>query len=51
MLMAAASSYSRPIIVFSIQNKMAYFEKKYLPKADLDNSKNNADGLMKQDEF
>ena len=51
MLMAAASSYSRPIIVFSTKNKMAYFEKEYLPKPDLDNSKNNSDGLIKQDEF
>ena len=35
MFEAAASIYLRPIIVFSIYHKMAYFEKEYLPLADL----------------
>ena len=34
MFLAAASVYCRPIIVFSVKHKMAYFEKVYLPKAD-----------------
>ena len=52
MLLAAASQYSRPIIVFSIHNKMAYFEKEYLPLPDLDASeKDKSCGLQKQDEF
>ena len=31
MFEAAASVYHRPIIVFSVSHKMAYFEKEYLP--------------------
>ena len=51
MFLAAASVYDRPIIVFSVENKMAYFEKEYLPLPDLDASEKNIDGLIKQDEF
>ena len=49
MFMAAASTYSRPIVVFSAKNKMAYFEKEYIPQPDLDATNKNADGLEKQD--
>ena len=35
MFTAAASVYHRPIIVFSISHKMAYFEKEYLPLPNL----------------
>ena len=35
MFLGAASAYKRPIIVFSVYNKMAYFEKEYLPLPDL----------------